>query len=180
MRLMIKLKPVETKKKRVCPACYAKGEVTDDCHKCHGMGVIKSKTIRYNVVARPIEIVKIDRDPKTGIIRYWENQSEFFYETVTPKLNKYVPEVPFGVHLIHDNFEDAFAEAERINKALDELEVKTTKGFVAKPWYMRDTENINTEAEINSLLELCELLTDNRYINKCLEEINKLNITNEG
>lgn len=161
MRLMVKLKPIETTKKRVCPACYAKGEVANNCHKCHGAGVIKSKTVRYNVVARPIEIVKIDRDPKTGIIRYWENQSEFFYETTTPKLNKYVPEVPFGIHLIHESFEEAFAEVERINKALDELEVKATKGFVAKPWHMQDTENINTDAELNSLQKLWELFTIN-------------------
>jgi hypothetical protein len=144
---MIRLKPVETKKKRVCPACYAKGEVIDDCHKCHGAGVINSKTIRYNVVARPIEIVKIDRDTETGIIRYWENQSEFFYETVTPELNKYVPEVPFGVHLLHDSYEEAFAEAARVNKALEELEVKANKGFVKKPWYVD-----KQEAEVNNLL----------------------------
>lgn len=136
MQLMIKLTPIETKKKRVCSVCYAKGEVADDCHKCHGSGVIKSKTIRYNVVARPIEIVKIDRDTETGIIRYWENQSEFFYETVIPELNKYVPEVPFGVHLLHDSYEEAFAEAARINKSLEELEVRANKGFVKKPWYV--------------------------------------------
>jgi hypothetical protein len=177
---MIKLKPVDVKKKRVCPACYAKGEVTDDCHKCHGTGVINSKTVRYNVVARPVEIVKIDRDPKTGVIRYWENQSEFFYETITPKLNKYVPEVPFGVHLIHESYEDAFAEANRINKALEELEVKATKGFVAKPWYVRNAENLSTDTEIDSLRELCELLIDNQHIDKCLEDMKKLKIINRG
>jgi hypothetical protein len=173
---MIRLKPVETKKKRVCPACYAKGEVIDDCHQCHGAGIIKSKTIRYNVVARPVEIIKVDRDPKTGIIRYWENQSEFFYETTTPKLNKYVPEVPFGIHLTHESYEDAFAEATRVNKALDELEVKATKGFVAKPWYVQNAENINTEANIGSPWELCKLLTDNQHIDKYLEDIKKLKI----
>ena len=176
MRLMIKLKPVETKKKRVCPACHARGEVIDDCHKCHGTGIINSKTIRYNVVARPVEIVKVDRDQKTGIIRYWENQSEFFYETTTTKLNKYVPEVPFGIHLLHDSYEEAFVEAARVNKALDELEVKATKGFVAKPWYVRNAENINTEAYIDSIHELCELLMDNQYIDECLAEIKKLKI----
>lgn len=150
MRLMVKLKPVETKKKRVCPACYAKGEVIDDCHKCHGAGVINSKTVRYNVVARPVEIVKIDRDPKTGVIRYWENQSEFFYETVTHKLNKYVPDVPFGIHLVHENYEDAFAEANRINKALEELEVKANKELTKKPWYVQTQEEL-TEEEITEL-----------------------------
>ena len=160
MRLMVKLKPVETKKKRVCPACYARGEVIDDCHKCHGAGVIKSKTLRYNVSAHPIEIVKIDRDPKTGILRYWESQSEFFYETVTSKLNKYVPEVPFGVHLIQSNYEDAFAEADRVNKALDEIEVKASKGFVEKPWYVKNVEDSSTEDIIDTLSELVKYVIE--------------------
>ena len=124
---MVKLKPVETKKKRVCPVCYTKGEVTTSCHKCHGTGVINSSTIRYRVTAHPVEVVKIDRDPKTGIIRYWENKSEFFYETTTPELNKYVPEVPFGVHLLHDSYEEAFAEAARVNEALDKHEVDAAR-----------------------------------------------------
>ena len=150
MRLMIKLKPVDAKKKRVCSACYTKGEITDSCRKCHGAGVINSKVIRYNVAAHPVEIVKVDRDQETGIIRYWENQSEFFYETTTPKLNKYVPEVPFGIHLLHDSFEEAFAEAARVNEALDKLDAEATN------------------------------LTDNTLINKCLADIKKLKITDRG
>jgi hypothetical protein len=145
MKLMIKLRLVETKKKRVCPACYATGEVTDNCYKCHGAGIINSKTIRYNVVERPVKIVKIDRDPKTGIIRYWENQSEFFYETTTHELNEYVPEVPFGVHLLHDSYEDAEAEAERVNKVLDAQDAETAKCYANKALIAKNVEikNIN-------------------------------------
>lgn len=143
--LMIKLKQAEVKKKRVCTACYAKGEVKSDCYKCHGTGVINSKTIRYNVATRPVDIEKIDRDPKTGILRYWENESEFFYETTTHELNKYVPEVPFGVHLLHNSYDDAFAEADRVNKALEELEVKASKGFIKKPWYVQKQEELIPE-----------------------------------
>lgn len=147
---MVKLTPIETKKKRVCPACYANGEVRPDCHKCHGTGVINSKTLRYNVATRPVEINKIDRDAKTGIIRYWENESEFFYETVTPKLNKYVPEVPFGIHLIHENYDEAFVEANRVNKALEELEVKANKEFIKRPWYVQAQEaQISEEEKVN-------------------------------
>ena len=149
---MIRLKPIETKKKRVCPACYSRGEVITDCHKCHGTGTINSKTIRYSVATYPVEITRVDRDPNNGIIRYWENQSEFFYETVTPKLNKYVPEVPFGIHLLHDDWEEAFAEVTRINKALDEIEIKAIKGFVAKPEWVRYVENSDVEASINSFV----------------------------
>lgn len=169
MRLMIKLKPVDVKKKRVCPACYAQGEVTDDCHKCHGAGVINSKTVRYNVVPRPVEIVKIDRDPKTGIIRYWENKSEFFYETVTPKLNKYVPEVPFGIHFVHENYEEAFAEATRVNKALEELEVKANKELTKKPWYVHTQEEL-TEEEITELYNkfMLEPLVDLDHVREML------------
>lgn len=124
---MIRLKPVEAKKKHVCSACYTRGEVLSSCRKCSGTGVIGSKAIRYTVVPFPVEIVKVDRDPKTGIIRYWENLSEFFYETTTPALNKYAPEVPFGLHLIHDSFDEALTEADRINKALDEADVRAAK-----------------------------------------------------
>jgi hypothetical protein len=74
----------------------------------------------YTTNRRPIEIVKVDRDPKTGIIRYWTDMSEFFYETVTPDLNKYVPAVPHGIHLIHKSLTDAFNEADRVNKHLEE------------------------------------------------------------
>lgn len=150
---MVKLTPVETKKKRVCPVCYAKGEVTSGCYKCHGIGIINSKTVRYNVAHRPVEIVRIDRDPKTGIIRYWENQSEFFYETTTPALNKYVPEVPFGVHLIHDSFDEAYTEAERINRALEELEIKANKGFIKQPLHVDITTN---NSEVYALKKLAE------------------------
>ena len=150
---MARLKPVETKKKRVCPACYAKGEVTTGCFKCHGVGVINSKTIRYDVAFYPVEIIKVDRDPKNGIIRYWENKSEFFYETVTPELNKYVPEVPFGIHLVHKNYEEASAEAARVNRALEELEIKANKGFCKKPWYVAPKqEDINIDAEIHNFV----------------------------
>jgi len=157
MRLMIKLKPVEVKKKRVCSACYAKGEVTESCHKCHGTGVINSSTIRYRVTAHPVEIVKIDRDPRNGIIRYWENQSEFTYETTTPELNKYVPEVPFGVHLLHDSYEEAFAEAARVNEALDKQEVEAAKCSKNKSWSERNKENNNIDKKFYSKAVLLDL-----------------------
>ena len=85
-------------------------------------------------------------------------------------------EVPFGAHLIHESYEDAFAEASRLNKALDEIEVKATKGFVAKPWYVRNAENLNIDPEINSLNELCKQLAKNQHIDKYLEDNFKNNI----
>lgn len=159
MRLMIRLKPVETKKKRVCSACYTKGEVTESCHKCHGMGVINSSTIRYRVAAHPVEIVKVDRDPRNGIIRYWENQSEFTYETTIPELNKYVPEVPFGIHLLHDSYEEAFAEAARVNEALDKREAEAAKCStnVNKPFSTRKAENKNIDKSLYSKAMLWDL-----------------------
>jgi CO dehydrogenase nickel-insertion accessory protein CooC1 len=165
MKTMIRLKPVETKKKRVCPVCYAKGEVKTDCKKCYGKGVISSTTIRYTVATRPVEIEKIDRDPDTGIIRYWGNKSEFFYETTTHELNKYVPEIPFGIHLLHDNFDEALIEAERVNKALEEIEIKANKGFIENkhntPWYVQTQEEPKKE-EIELYTTLKPLLTDPR------------------
>jgi hypothetical protein len=67
---------------------------------------------------RPIQIDKVDRDPETGILRYWESASEFYHETTTHDLNKFVPEVPYGVHFCHDNRKSAEAECTRINKYL--------------------------------------------------------------
>lgn len=157
MRMMVKLKPVETKKKRVCGACYARGEISTDCSKCYGKGFINSSTIRYKVAPHPIEIVKIDRDLKTGILRYWENQCEFFYETTTPELNDYVPEVPYGVHLLHDSFDEAFAEAERVNKALDKQEVEAAKCSKNKPWSERNKENNNIDKNLYSKAVLLDL-----------------------
>jgi hypothetical protein len=171
--MMVKLKPVETKKKRVCPACYAKGEVKSDCRRCYGKGVISSTTVRYSVAARPIEIEKIDRDPKTGIRRYWENESEFFYETTTHELNKYIPNVPYGIHLIHDSYDDAFAEAERVNKALEEIEVKANKEFIKKPWYVQ-TQREPNEEEKELYSKLKPLLDDNTM--EYWREIQKLKI----
>lgn len=102
--------------KTICPTCAQRGEVTDYCTACYGTGVQKHRFPQYHVIKCPIEIVKIDRDPKTGILRYWENLCEFYYETVDPSLNPNVPEVPYGVHLVHDYKESAEQECERINK----------------------------------------------------------------
>ena len=115
---MFILRSTEKKYKVVCPECAKRGEVLASCHHCCGAGV-RGKTVQqYYVQERPIEIVKTDRDPKTGVLRYWESVDEFFYETVTPKLNKYVPEVPYGVHLCHDTRKSADTECERLNNYL--------------------------------------------------------------
>ena len=115
---MFVLRPTEKKYKAVCPACARRGEVLYTCGCCHGVGVIGKRVQQYYVQDKPIEITYVDRNPKNGVLRYWENASEFFYETVTPSLNKYVPEVPYGVHLCHDNFRSAQAECERVNNYL--------------------------------------------------------------
>ena len=115
---MFVLRPTEKKYRVVCPDCAKRGEVLDSCKCCCGVGVIRKSIKQYYVQDRPIEIEHTDRDPKTGILRYWENKSEFFYETVTASLNNYVPDVPYGVHLCHDTRKFAEAECERINKYL--------------------------------------------------------------
>ena len=112
------LRPTEKKFRAVCPACAKRGMIEDYCSTCHGTGTKGQKMMQYYVQDRPIEIEKVDRDPKTGVLRYWEDLSEFYYETLTPKLNSYVPEVPYGVHLCHDTKKSAQAECDRINKYL--------------------------------------------------------------
>jgi len=115
---MFVLRPTEKKYKVVCPLCAKVGMVEGSCMRCHGAGVVNQKLVQYYVQDKPIEIVAIDRDKKTGVLRYWENLSEFFYETLTPALNNYVPEVPYGVHLCHDTRQQANTECNRVNMHL--------------------------------------------------------------
>ena len=115
---MFILRPTEKIHKSVCPRCAAVGEVLDSCPTCHGSAIKKYRFTQYYVQDRPIKIEKVDRDPATGILRYWENQSEFYHETTYPELNKFVPEVPHGVHFCHDDISSAKAECARINNYL--------------------------------------------------------------
>lgn len=115
---MFVLRPTEKVYKSVCPACAARGEVLDSCTTCRGTAIKRFRFTQYYVQDRPIQIDKIDRDPKTGILRYWENMSEYYHETTTPDINKYVPEVPYGVHFCHDTRASAETECARINKYL--------------------------------------------------------------
>lgn len=117
---MYVLRPTEKKFRVVCPACAKRGMILDICPTCHGNGYQCKRVTQYYVQDRPIEIEKVDRDPKKGILRYWENMSEFFYETTTPELNPNVPEVPYGVHLCHDNKKSAQVECDRINSFLND------------------------------------------------------------
>ena len=115
---MFVLRPTTRKLKVVCPTCASRGEVIDACETCRGTAIKKRNILQYYIQDKPIKINNIDRDPKTGILRYWENGSEFFYETVTPELNKYVPEVPYGIHLCHDSYKTAERERKRVNDYL--------------------------------------------------------------
>lgn len=119
--MMFVLRPTEKRITTVCPACAKRGEVVSSCPTCYGAGIKKKNIPQYYVQDNPVEIIRIDRDPKTGVLRYWENLSEFFYETTTPALNKYVPEVPYGVHLCHSTRKSAEVESERVNKYLNEM-----------------------------------------------------------
>ena len=132
MNCMFVLRPTKKTYKVVCPTCAARGEITDTFSTCKGTAIKKCCSTQYYVQDRPIQIVRTDRDPKTGILRYWEGSSEYFYETTYPTLNRYVPEVPYGIHLCHDDRKSAEAECERINKylhekSLEEKETNTTQ-----------------------------------------------------
>lgn len=115
---MFILRSTEKLHKSVCPECAKRGEVLSTCPVCHGSAIKKYRFTQYYVQDRPIQIVKIDRDPKTGILRYWENMSEFYSETTTPEINEYVPEVPYGIHFCHDDRKSAEAECKRVNEHL--------------------------------------------------------------
>lgn len=126
------LRPTEQTRKTICLSCAKRGEVIDSCSCCHGTAINRKRIRQYYVQDRPIEIEKIDRDPKNGILRYWENKSDFFYETIIPELNKYVLEVPYGVHLCHDTRKSAQIECDRVNKYLRELGKESFETFNPK------------------------------------------------
>lgn len=115
---MFVIRPGKETRKVVCPACANRGEVLSSCRVCNGNGIKRETIPAYYVQDRPIEIVKVDRDPKTGILRYWEGTYDYFYETVDSSLNKYMPDVPYGIHLCHDTKASAQRECERINAVL--------------------------------------------------------------
>jgi hypothetical protein len=116
---MFVLRPTKKTFKTVCPACAERGEVLDICSTCHGSAIRKQSINQYYVSDKPIKINHIDRDPKTGILRYWENSSEFYYETAYHSLNPHVPEVPYGIHFCHNDMLSAKRECERINNYLN-------------------------------------------------------------
>ena len=118
---MFVLRPVEKKITVVCPACTKRGEVISTCPACRGTAVKKKSIQQYYVQDKPIPIDRIDRDPKTGILRYWENKSDFYYETLYPSIHSQIQEVPYGVHLCHDTKLFAQTECERINNYLSNL-----------------------------------------------------------
>ena len=115
---MYVLRPTEKVHKSVCPTCAKRGEVIDSCPSCHGSAIRKYRFVQYYVQDRPIQIVNVDRDPKTGILRYWENNSEFYHETTYNEMNKHIPDVPYGVHFCHDDKKSAETECNRINNYL--------------------------------------------------------------
>lgn len=126
---MFVLRPTEKVHKSVCPACAARGEVLDSCQTCRGSAVKRYRSTQYYVQDKPIQIVHTDRDPKTGILRYWESKSEFYYETACPAINQYVPEVPHGIHFCHDDKKSADIECERINKYLADKAINAAKAL---------------------------------------------------
>lgn len=131
---MFILRPIEKKIKVVCTECARRGEVIDSCKCCCGKGVRGKAIPQYYVQERPIEIARIDRDPINGVLRYWENLSEFFYETAYPRLNKYVPEVPYGIHMCHDDRQSAQTECDRINKYLNSVSKPTGDNTIDTLW----------------------------------------------
>jgi hypothetical protein len=110
--------PTDKSYKTVCPECAKRGEVLKSCTTCHGSAIKNHKRTQYYLQNNPIQIVNVDRDPETGIIRYWESQSEYYYETTYNSLNKFVPDVPYGIHLCHETEASAIRERDRINEYL--------------------------------------------------------------
>ena len=101
----------------VCESCHKKGFVQDSCPVCGGKGSHKKTQMAWTVSPNQIDIEKIDRDPKTGMLRYWTSLSEFFCETTS---HAPYQGYPYGVHFVHFNYKEAVNEADRLNSILRE------------------------------------------------------------
>lgn len=110
LRMTIKKKVV------VCEKCHKAGQVLSCCPECGGKGVHYKSYQCYEVNPRKTQIEKIDRDPKTGKLRYWTSMSEYYYEELRPEDNKYVEDYPHGVHMVHFSLEEATNEVNRLNE----------------------------------------------------------------
>lgn len=110
------LRKVTKKKVVTCRACTMRGIVLPCCCECGGKGTHNKSYQCWEVSPYKVDIVKIDREPKNGQLRYWTGSSEFYYETVTPEYNKYAEDYPHGIHYVHFNYKEALAEAERLNE----------------------------------------------------------------
>lgn len=118
--LMVRIKMTESKVKQCCPSCSKKSQIDYDCPICGGSGTRKKTIKRYEVVKGYTDICRIDRNPETGRLRYWTSSSEYYFEEVFPTDNRYVPDIPNGIHFLHHSSEDAQRECNRINKILEE------------------------------------------------------------
>lgn len=118
----ISLRPFKVKV--VCEHCKQRGYVSQKCNACGGAGTHNKTQHRWVVNKLPTEVVKIDRDTKTGNLRYWTSLSDFYYESQEELSLKWYPELynhyPNGVHFAHFNIKDAQVEVNRLNQILGE------------------------------------------------------------
>jgi RecJ-like exonuclease len=110
------LRLVTKKKTVVCEHCHELGHVCPHCSRCGGRGTHYKSYQCYEVSPRKIQIVKTDREPENGKLRYWTSMSEFYYDEIHQEDNKYIKEYPHGVHLVHFNLQEAQNEANRLNE----------------------------------------------------------------
>lgn len=117
------LKLVPDKIQVVCESCHRNGKIDSKCPVCGGKGIHNKTQWKWVVSKCQTDIVKIDRDPKTGELRYWTDMSCFFPETIE-EFNRYPGPIcnnyPHGAHLVHFNYSEAVTEADRLNETLKE------------------------------------------------------------
>lgn len=118
IRKMYKLVSTKFTETMFCKKCSKLGYINSNCPECGGKGIHKFHWEGYKVSNSAQILEKVDRCPETGHIRYWSDKSNFCYETTTPELNKYCPNVPYGIHFYLDTYEEAETEACRVNTYL--------------------------------------------------------------
>lgn len=110
------LRMVTKKKVVVCERCHRAGQVIMHCHECGGKGTHLKSYQCYEVNPHMVEIVKVDRDPDNGKLRWWTSMSDFFYDEIHHEDNRYIEEYPNGIHMVHFSLQEAINEVDRLNK----------------------------------------------------------------
>lgn len=159
---MYKIKEEEVTIKVPCEACYKKGMVVYDCHKCGGKG-IHNKTIKvWKVARKTVTMEKINRGKSDqlyhgkqtsydGGLQYWTGDSEFYNENDL---------------YLHFTKEDAQKECDKRNKdisdVLNSIKLKQLSNTICNASYGTDNDKNRIDKVLSGIghVRVSDLMED--------------------